>query len=440
MVSKTFTFPAANDTAIIRGCNNAVIKLKLPHRFTYNYPVPIIKLGTAVNGVDYPLIPDTVYIPANTDSVLLTIAPFNNAGFTIPKILKLLIKTSACNYDTLIFNILPNLPLTANAKGDTAICGLSNINISVSGSGGILPYVFTWNNSDTNTHRVVSPTATTLYQVTLKDKCNQIAKDSVLISVFNNFTLSVSANPATICFGDLVQLNVSGAQKYKWNSHIYDPSLLSQDTLHNPIVKPLGTTLYRVTGYDSHGCKAKDSVQVIVHPLLNASIIANPNPVSIFDPIVHFIDASSGSTSWLWNTGDGFTTNVRDFFHTYSNLKSENYQVTLTVSNSYGCVDSAKIEVVVYPDMKIYIPNAFTPDIPGLNNVFKAYGEGLVKFEMLIYNRWGQLIFSSKNLDIGWDGKYLNEKVSAGVYIYSIYYQDFLGKEFNKTASFTLIR
>ena len=440
MVSKTFTNPAISDTFMIRGCNNAVIKLKLPNRVNYNYPIPIIKQGTAINGIDYPSIPDTVFIPANTDSILLAVAPFNNTSFATTKILKLLIKTSACGYDTLIINILPNLPLIATAIGDTAICGMSNIHISVSGSGGILPYLFTWNNGDTNTYRTVNPLITTLYKVTLTDKCMQIAKDSVLISVYPSFTLTVATTPSIICLGESVQLNVTGAQNYLWKSNIADPSLLPQNTLPNPIVKPLGTTIYSVTGYDTHGCKASDSVQVVVYPLLNAAIIANPNPVSVFDPTVHFIDGSSGSTSWLWNTGDGFTTNVHDFYHTFSNLAAQNYHVTLIVSNESGCVDSASIEIVVYPDIKIYIPNAFTPDVPGLNNVFKAYGEGFVEFEMFIYNRWGQLFFSSNNIEIGWDGKYLNKDVVSGVYVYTVKYKDFLGKEFSKTGSLTLIR
>ena len=440
IVSKTFTSPTASDTAMIRGCDNAVIKLKLPNHLNYNYPVPLIKQGTAINGIDYPSIPDTVYIPANTDSILLTIAPYNNASFTTSKFIKLLIKTSICGYDTLIINILPNLPLIANAIGDTIVCGMSNASISVSGSGGVLPYIFTWDNGDINTHRIVSPLITTYYYVTLKDKCNQTAKDSVLVSVYPSFTLTISVNPNTICPGEPVQLNVSGAQKYLWKSNISDPSLLPQDTLHNPIVKPLGTTMYKVTAYDSHNCKVSDSVQVIVYPLLHATIIANPNPVPISEPIVHFIDGSSGSTSWLWNTGDGFTTNIRDFYHTYSNLTAQNYHITLMVSSASGCVDSASLEVVIYPEMKIYIPNAFTPDITGLNNVFKAYGEGVVKFEMFIYNRWGQLMFSSQNIDIGWDGNYVNKATPSGVYVYCVYYKDFLGKEYNKTGSLTLIR
>jgi len=440
VVSKRFTNPALSDSVMIRGCNNAIIKFKLPAALNYNYAIPLIKQGTAVNGIDYPNIPDTIFIPANSDSVLLTIAPLNNPGFSTPKFIRLIMKTSACSYDTITINILPNLPLIADAKGDTAICGNKSAPISVNGSGGILPYIFTWENSDTSTHRIVTPAITTQYFVTLKDACNQIAKDSVLVSIYPDITLNIAANPSSICIGESVQLMVSGAQKYIWKSNIPDPSLTGKDTLHNPVVKPKLTTIYSVTASDIHGCKARDSVTVSVYPALNPSIIANPNPVSVFDPNVHFTAVANGASSWLWDTGDGFTTVLSDFFHTFSNLSSANYTVSLIVSNSYGCIDSTKKTVVVFPDLKIYIPNAFTPDNPSLNNIFRVYGEGMSAFEMYIYNRWGELIFKSDNIENGWDGNYRNEKLPVGVYVYSINYKDIFGKSFNKSGSISLIR
>jgi gliding motility-associated-like protein len=438
-ISKQFTFPSASDSVMIRGCNNAVIKFKLSNRLNYNYPIVITKQGSAVNGVDYPLIPDTVYIPANTDSLLLTIAPYNNAGFTTPKLLQLIFKTAGCHFDTLNLNILPNLALTVDAKGDTALCNKANIPITVSGNGGVLPYSFVWSDNDTNRNRVVSPAATTLYYVTLKDACLQTARDSVLLTVYPGFSLNVNANPNIICRGTSVLLNVSGAQKYHWSSNITDPTLAIQDTMHNPLVTPPGTILYRVIGTDSHGCRISDSVNVYVHPLLNAAIIANPNPVSIFDPTVHFIDASNASTNWLWNCGDGYTTNVRDFYHTFSSGNPQNYQISLIVSNASGCMDSAKIELIVFPEIKLFIPNAFTP-ASAINNIFKVYGEGFVGFRMFIYNRWGQLVFFSDNADYGWDGKYLKSDAAAGVYVYLVYYKDLMGIEYRKNGNLTLIR
>ncbi len=440
VVSHSFTMPALSDTVMIRGCNDAIVKLTLPAHYNYNYPVQIIKQGSAVNGLDYPSIPDTIFIPANTDSLMFTISPYNNATFTTIKYIQLLIKTSACNFDTLTIGILPNLPLVVNANSDTTICGLSSVSLTANGSGGILPYQFSWNDGDTNTQRVVSPTTTSLYVISLRDACNQIAKDSVLISVFPSISLSLTATPNPICLGQSVQLNVAGALNYIWTSNISDPSLATQTTLANPLVSPQASTLYSVTGNDSHGCKATDSVQVMVYPLINPSIVANPNPVSIFDATVHFTAVSVGGASWVWNLGDGSSANTNDFYHTYSSSTAQNYLVTLFVSNADGCTDSTSITVVVYPDIKLYIPNAFTPEYQNLNSIFKAYGEGVLDFQMCIYDRWGQLIFTSNNIDIGWNGQYQNKDAEQGTYIYALSYKDFLGNAYKKTGSLSLIR
>lgn len=440
-ITKTFSNPTISDTSIIRGCNNAIIKFRLPNPLSINYAIPLIKQGSAINGIDYAAIPDTIFIPANSDSVILNITAFQNAGFITPKFIKLIAKTASCYYDTLIINILPNLPLNITAKGDTSVCPINNgVAVSVSASGGISPYVFHWNDGDTNLQRIVHPLASTLYQVTLIDKCNMVVKDSVLITVFPKINLLVNANPSIICKGQSAALNVSGANSYIWTSNIPDPGLQSQNNINNPIVKPLQTTLYYVSATDINGCKAKDSISVSVLPSLNPAIIAIPNPVSISDPTVHFTDASTGSVSWFWNTGDGFTTNQQDFIHTYIAALSGNYTVTLVVSNINGCTDSCKVEVVIFHELKLFIPNAFTPDLPNLNNVFKAYGEGIVWFEMLIYNRWGQLLFTSNDIELGWNGKFLNEAAAPGVYVYYINYKDISGKKFNRTGSLTLIR
>ncbi|MEI8201839.1 MAG: choice-of-anchor L domain-containing protein [Bacteroidota bacterium] len=440
LVSHTFSNPAVSDTMMIRGCDDAIIKLKLPSHLNVNYPIQIIKQGTAVNGVDYPAIPDTIVIPANTDSLMFTISPYNNSSFTTFKYIQLLIKTSACNYDTLTIGILPNLPLIANTTSDTTICGLTQVAISASGSGGIQPYFFSWENGDTNTQRLVNPSVTTLYHLSLSDKCNQTAKDSVLVSVYPALILTLSASPNPICLGQSVQLNAAGAQTYNWTSNISDASLSTQNTLSNPLVMPGATTIYSVIGSDSHSCHATDTIVVMVYPPINPAIVANPNPVSIFDPTIHFTAVSTGGTSWIWDFGDASYSMVSDFYHTYSNANAQNYFVTLFVSNADGCTDSTSITIVVYPDIKLYIPNAFTPCYQSLNNVFKAYGEGVFGFEMTIYDRWGQLIFTSNQIEIGWDGQFQYKDAPQGTYIYALKYKDFLGNTYKRTGSLSLIR
>ena len=76
----------------------------------------------------------------------------------------------------------------------------------------------------------------------------------------------------------------------------------------------------------------------------------------------------------------------------------------LTVTNSYGCVDDTTITVIVQPEFTFFIPNAFTPNGDGLNDIFFGQGIGIAKYEMWVFDRWGNLIFTCTDINQGWDG------------------------------------
>jgi gliding motility-associated-like protein len=99
------------------------------------------------------------------------------------------------------------------------------------------------------------------------------------------------------------------------------------------------------------------------------------------------------------------------------------------------------MSVLVKVGNLIFIPNSFTPDEDNLNDVFTPKGTGISEFSMLIYNRWGELIFETNDIDIGWDGTdYKRQVVPNGVYLYKIDYRFFTGERETKTGSVTLIR
>jgi gliding motility-associated-like protein len=93
------------------------------------------------------------------------------------------------------------------------------------------------------------------------------------------------------------------------------------------------------------------------------------------------------------------------------------------VSNTIGCYDYGYS--VVYPPLELYVPNAFTPDGDGINDVFQVYGMGILEYEIVIFNRWGDVIFRSENLEQAWTGNARNGEhfVPDGIYTYVIKYQ-----------------
>ncbi|MBL0341262.1 MAG: gliding motility-associated C-terminal domain-containing protein [Bacteroidetes bacterium] len=136
-----------------------------------------------------------------------------------------------------------------------------------------------------------------------------------------------------------------------------------------------------------------------------------------------FNDASQGAHSWKWDFGDGAVSNEQNTTHRFSEIQQ--YYITLTVSNVDGCESDTTKPLFVSP---IYVPNAFTPNGDGKNDTFytAGYESGpfemdAFNYEMLIFNRWGQLVFKSKSASISWDGKTVEGKnAPSGVYIYKL--------------------
>lgn len=115
------------------------------------------------------------------------------------------------------------------------------------------------------------------------------------------------------------------------------------------------------------------------------------------------------------------------------------FRVTAFSSQSTS-VFSVSNEMEVYPEMTVYIPNAFTPNDDGVNDTFGVVGAGIANFSMVIYNRWGQLMFESTEVDQHWDGTYKGNTPALGSYFYSITAQGLKGARQTKNGSFDLIR
>ena len=144
--------------------------------------------------------------------------------------------------------------------------------------------------------------------------------------------------------------------------------------------------------------------------------------------------------SYLWDFGDGSTAISRDVTHSYSELGK--YDVKLTVTSANGCSDSLLLieEIEIIGAGQIVFPNAFTPNGDGLNDTFRPVSQGVIKYEMLLYNRWGELIFTTKDLSAGWDGKIKGKWAKTDVYIWKAEGKFTNGKAFEIAGDVTLIK
>lgn len=170
---------------------------------------------------------------------------------------------------------------------------------------------------------------------------------------------------------------------------------------------------------------------VCVNPQPEASFVVNSQQLSNFDPTANFTNTSTGHVSQTWNFGDGSgTSSLNNPQHTYPEAAGY-YYVTLVVANSHGCVDSTTQLIVVDNVVVFYVPNTFTPDGDVYNETFRPIftaGFDIYQYQMVIFNRWGEIIFESNNSEIGWDGTYGGNTCQDGTYIWQITYKE-IGKD-----------
>ncbi|MFZ5554995.1 MAG: PKD-like domain-containing protein, partial [Bacteroidota bacterium] len=163
-----------------------------------------------------------------------------------------------------------------------------------------------------------------------------------------------------------------------------------------------------------------DMVCAFAYPVAGFSF--TPVDATVLDPTINFINESQGATSYTWDfAGLGTSTQVNPSF-TFPNTGAGSYEVCLGVSNAQGCMDSVCQFVLIYDEFLVYVPNAFTVDGDGVNDVFMPVvsGHDPLSYELMIFNRWGELIFESHFNQVGWDGTYKSLPAKQDVYVWKL--------------------
>lgn len=190
---------------------------------------------------------------------------------------------------------------------------------------------------------------------------------------------------------------------------------------------------------------------ITIYPRPKAAFDYSPGYADILDPLIHFQNQSlgvGGPTPYSWDFGDPSSANnqsfAKDTLHSYQYDEDEEKEfiVKLVVSNNYGCKDSITEAVVIHPEVSFFVPNAFTPNGDRRNESFKGYGVGIdnATYDFVIYDRWGLLVFESKDLETGWDGTYKGKIAQEDVYVWKVYFKDIFKKEHDLKGTVSLIK
>lgn len=271
----------------------------------------------------------------------------------------------------------------------------------------------------------------------LTDACGLTDEETVMLTIYNPpITLGITPD-STICLGDEIELVVdvtggAGTISYFWPTVLDD----SENTLYHVNVRPGSSQEYEVIVADECGQQETAEVDVDVEFVVADFTVEYLNDSEV---LLEALSADSCiDCSYYWNFGDGSTFLGDSVLHEYDGL--DQYQVALYVSNSRGC--NRTNYQVVYPPVQLYIPNTFTPDGDGINDVWKFEANGVVTFELKIFNRWGDVIFSSNNPNVVWTGDVHDGEYYAqdGIYSWYIEYTGVDGDARSRSGSVNVLR
>lgn len=320
------------------------------------------------------------------------------------------------NTDMVTVTVYP--PLQVIASANASICTGANSNVSAVGSGGDGgPYTYTWLPTSglatpNASSSVANPTVTTTYTVAVSDQCGSIvAIDSVTITVFPQ--PQISAVPSITEGCSPVCVTFTGSSAPASASCNYDFGDQSTSTNCNPshcfYAAGSYTIIYSVT--DINGCQNSISYpnMITVHPNPVAGFSVTPQVGSILDPVVSVTPTcTSCDTTIYYMNGLSDSIMVTNYVTPFTYIYTDpgTYTIVQIAVNQYGCIDTATDYVIIQPDWSFFAPNAFTPNGDGHNDFFNVYGEGIDNstFELWVFDRWGNMVFSSDDINKGWNG------------------------------------
>jgi gliding motility-associated-like protein len=419
-----------------KGCTDSIVKpvkvteepfLQLPFKDTLICRIDTLKLKADGNG-SFTWKPN--YNIINSTSATPQVYPKTTTTYAVT-----LTEDGCVKTDSIRVNVLDSI--TVDAGPDVSICTNDTVQLNPISQG----LQYQWSPTEQikgdpkMKNAIAAPTQTTMYTVTA-NLGNCQAKDNIRIAVAPYPKVNAGTD-VTICYGKEAVLSAST----DGSSFIWSPTAsLSDPNTLTPVARPAFTTNYILTGYDTLGCPkpSSDTVVVTVMPPINAfagsdtSIVVN-QPLQL---------NASGGTSYTWSPATGLDNPYIANPVVLLNSSYDSITYTVRVGESAGCFADDDIKVKVFktaPD--IFIPTAFTPNHDGKNDFLRPIAVGIKDIKSFkVFNRWGQLLFSSIVNGLGWDGTFGGMDQPSGTYVFMAEGVDYLGKTIFKKGTVILIR
>ncbi len=283
-ITPVYTIPSL-DTTMVEGCNNIALTFGIDTIPTLPVTIPLVYGGTAINGVDFPLLPVNAIIPAGSQTTSILINPYDDGIAETTETLTITYSNVTCSgsqNETTTFYINDYPPLQAVASNDVSVNCSEAVTVGVAPTGGIVPYEYLWNTGDTTESFIVTPTFTTTYTCQISDGCGSFSIDSVKITVL---TPLVDAGPDLITCSATPVAITGNALNFLANSQLWTHTgagLLSGANSFSPTYTPAagesGTIKIKLSVGGLGGCAGQtysDSLYLQIDPM--------PQPNAGFD-------------------------------------------------------------------------------------------------------------------------------------------------------------
>lgn len=357
-------------------------------------------------GLSNPNISNPMASPPDTTTYTLTIT--DGAGCTAS--------------DSMVVSVqfTPPMPVTT----DTVTCTGQPVQIQVSGGGD-----YAWTSSPDLSNLsipdpIATPVQTTTYYVTISNLCGSVL-DSLEVLV--PIVVADAWPNDTICPGDSIPIFASGGVSYSWTpaATVLDP--FSDNTFAFPTV----ATTYTVTATDIYGCSDDAQLQIDMYP--QPTVDAGEDVSLDFGGSTGLQATGVGDLMWSPNFAISCLTCPDP---TVNPVSSTTYTVTLTDEN--GC--TARDAVNVYMEGTLYVPNTFTPNGDGINDVFFAQATEVDEFLIYVFNRWGELIWEGNSPNAFWNGTYKGTESPIDTYVWKVEMTELNGDRRNAIGHVNLVR
>ena len=336
-----------------------------------------------------------------------------------------------------------------NNLRDSIVCNGGDIIITPNDNGTANRYI--WSNSS-NLSDTITTTSTLFISNIQTTKAYYLKASNENCDTLISFVITTPSLNVTLedvikkCLKDTIRIVANVSSSSNNVTYIWSPSnfILGSDTSNSILIKADQNTTYHLDLYTDEGCRFEDSVKVIVNPPIVNQLFpfTAEDTVPLGKTILLTSDIQEPYFQYRWKPEQLVETPFNA--STYTKALYDTLYTLSILDDSTGCTYNGELRLAVYDDQCadpfVFVPTAFTPNNDGTNDQLFVRGPNIKELTFQVFNRWGELVFETNNIDIGWNGKYKGENAPPAVYAYQLKAICYNGTTYFSKGDVTLIR